>query len=396
MAATASIADIKLVSGDETASGSEIQRLGQLLSDMGSHIDKQMKLMESLAHLDRRALQGLGIESICGAVIKCLRLINPVGWSAVLVPSEFSDKHAQVFSSSKPGTTRSHRIAIDLSEIANDARDSAFRITDSGIMHALQACIVNAACGSCWCLPVFRGTDLKALIFTGTLPDADISAFQKSQLQQVAQRLAIAQSCVEREHELQRKAYVDEVTSLPNRRLINDRIGQEILSSIRDDVGGAVLFLDLDQFKKMNDSSGHLAGDKLLSLAGARIRRQIRRTDTVARIGGDEFVVLMPRIPGEAAPLRLARAILKSMSKPFQIDGSIHYLSCSIGVSCFPQDGRDAETVLKNADIAMYEAKEAGGAGFRFFGGPSSRECNQVPDSSSVRRRQRHLLYLRR
>ena len=161
-------------------------------------------------------------------------------------------------------------------------------------------------------------------------------------------------------------AYFDSLTNLPNRRLLQDRAEQALASAEREGKQVALLFIDLDHFKTINDSLGHSAGDKLLGEVAQRLQSCVRRMDTVARLGGDEFVVLLTEVTIEGAT-EVARKLIYRVARPCQIDTHELGVTPSIGISVFPQDGRDFESLLKHADTAMYRAKESGRNGYQFF-----------------------------
>jgi diguanylate cyclase (GGDEF)-like protein/PAS domain S-box-containing protein len=159
----------------------------------------------------------------------------------------------------------------------------------------------------------------------------------------------------------------DPLTGLPNRLLLNDRISQSIALARRQNRTIALMFLDLDNFKYVNDSLGHAIGDRLLESVSRRLVAGVRASDTVSRQGGDEFVILLPEIahPGDVA--KSARKLLLSLSIPHSVAGRDLHIDGSIGISVFPEDGQDAETLIKSADTAMYSAKESGRNNFQFF-----------------------------
>jgi diguanylate cyclase (GGDEF)-like protein/PAS domain S-box-containing protein len=159
----------------------------------------------------------------------------------------------------------------------------------------------------------------------------------------------------------------DPLTGLPNRLLLNDRLSQAIAQASRSSKLMAILFLDLDNFKLINDSLGHPTGDKVLQSVAARLLGCIRAPDTVSRQGGDEFVLLLHDVQHAEDPANTARRILKVLKEAHLIDGHQLHITTSIGISIFPIDGTDAATLLKNADTAMYQAKESGRENFRFF-----------------------------
>ena len=168
------------------------------------------------------------------------------------------------------------------------------------------------------------------------------------------------------EQDIHRLAYYDTLTGLPNRVLLKDRITQAIALADRNDGKLSVMFLDLDRFKFINDSMGHAAGDKLLQSVTKRLIGSVRETDTVARVGGDEFVVILQNTGSDGA-LVVAESIIKSISEPYSIEGQEVLSSTSIGIAIFPEDGRDIDTLTKNADISMYQAKKAGRNAVKLF-----------------------------
>jgi diguanylate cyclase (GGDEF)-like protein/PAS domain S-box-containing protein len=159
----------------------------------------------------------------------------------------------------------------------------------------------------------------------------------------------------------------DLITNLPNRLLLMDRIAQAISLAHRQRKSIAVLFLDLDRFKYINDSLGHAVGDKVLQSVSTRLLASVRGSDTVSRQGGDEFVILLSEIAYPEAAAVSAQKILSLINQPQAIDGHDLHINASIGISVYPEDGADAETLIKNADMAMYNAKEDGRNNFKFF-----------------------------
>ncbi|MEI8604527.1 EAL domain-containing protein [Pseudoalteromonas sp. B160] len=161
-------------------------------------------------------------------------------------------------------------------------------------------------------------------------------------------------------------AYFDELTGLPNRRLFNDRLTMALAAAHRNNDMLAVMFIDLDRFKEINDSLGHSAGDELLKMVAIRLQNVLCEGDTLARLGGDEFVVLC-EIDDISAVISLADQILNNLNTPFQLEGLEVGATASIGAAVYPDDGLDSETLLKHADIAMYRSKEVGRNSFQLF-----------------------------
>jgi diguanylate cyclase (GGDEF)-like protein/PAS domain S-box-containing protein len=179
------------------------------------------------------------------------------------------------------------------------------------------------------------------------------------------------------EAQIQEMAFSDMLTGLPNRLLLLERLRDTLARAHRDGSRLAVLFLDLDRFKPINDTMGHNMGDALLKAVAARLRDCVRASDTVARLGGDEFVVLLPEIRRELDATRAARDILARLSEPFVCEGHEMFTTLSVGIALYPRDGRDADTLLKSADMAMYVAKERGRDTYQFYSDDMNRAARE-------------------
>ncbi len=169
------------------------------------------------------------------------------------------------------------------------------------------------------------------------------------------------------EERIQRVAHHDSLTGLPNRLLFNDRLHQAISLAKRDSRRFALLYLDLDDFKRVNDTLGHIIGDELLKGVAERLQRQVRESDTVARIGGDEFTVILADLPRREDAETVAAKIIAALAVPFELGSAKQRvkIGSSVGIAVYPADGRDADALVKSADAAMYSAKQVGSA-FRF------------------------------
>jgi len=168
--------------------------------------------------------------------------------------------------------------------------------------------------------------------------------------------------------ELSHLAHHDFLTGLPNRVLLNDRLDQAIALARRHRVKMAVLYVDVDHFKQVNDSLGHAVGDLLLQEVSARLRASVRGSDTVSRQGGDEFVVVLREVSRSRDAARHAEKIRAALTAPYRLAPQHVVVTVSIGISLFPEDGQDADTLVRRADMAMYHVKEDGRNAYRFFG----------------------------
>jgi len=210
--------------------------------------------------------------------------------------------------------------------------DSSFHGLTTLVMLALSPIVIVAAERSVFLVPLLAVPMLGAYRATGIWLDKQY-----------------------REHQ----AMHDPLTALPNRRLFQDRIHQAILTRERMGETQAVMIIDLDRFKEVNDTLGHHVGDRLLQLIGPRLQAMLRRSDTIARLGGDEFAVLLPEVTDAAGAVVVADKLLKALEEPFVIDGLALDIEASIGIAMCPEHGEDVNALMQKADIAMYMAKEA-------------------------------------
>ncbi|MFZ1909060.1 MAG: PAS domain S-box protein, partial [Burkholderiales bacterium] len=186
-----------------------------------------------------------------------------------------------------------------------------------------------------------------------------------------AKMIGVSQDITERkrqEEEVRFLAYHDTLTGLPNRRLLDDRMRQAVYLAQRRDVRVAALLIDLDDFKQVNDALGHRAGDAVLREVAQRLSACMRKSDTLARQGGDEFVALLPDLQRESDCQFVAEKALRALEPEFRVEGRVFRIGASIGISIYPSDASDGETLLRNADVAMYRAKQLGRNQYRFYG----------------------------
>jgi diguanylate cyclase (GGDEF)-like protein/PAS domain S-box-containing protein len=222
---------------------------------------------------------------------------------------------------------------------------------------------------------VRQGTDVQ-LDFRVVWPDGSIhwianrAQVHRNPEGHAVRMVGVAMDITDRKLAEQRIAHMahhDALTGLPNRVLLRDRIQQAIAQAHRNGTQLAVLFIDLDRFKMINDSLGHQLGDRLLQSVASRILVCVREGDTVSRVGGDEFVIVIPEIEAASDASAVASKILEVLAASFHLHGNDLHVAASIGISLYPSDGSDAETLMRNADTAMYHAKDSGRANFQFF-----------------------------
>ncbi len=221
---------------------------------------------------------------------------------------------------------------------------------------------------SCWSVPIVsaNGGVLGTLSLIGPTPRAATEA-DRQLLESVCRLAAVAIDHRELTDKLTHQAQHDALTGLPNRLLFHDRLSQALAQAHRNGQKVAVIYMDLDRFKHINDTMGHSAGDALLRQAAARLDNCVRRSDTLARLGGDEFTVVLAELDDPRDAMRAAKNIVEAMRLPYTVEGRELFVTISLGISLFPEDGDDSETLMVNADVAMYRAKELGRDNFQWF-----------------------------
>jgi len=237
------------------------------------------------------------------------------------------------------------------------APDSARARDRVAARHGMRSAVV---------VPVIAGAHRMALEFFSRAPmliDGEVEGFLRSIARQLAQYLRRQQA----ESTLRHSACHDSLTGLANRTLLQERLLHAIQRAAREGKHVAVLFLDLDRFKHINDGLGHSAGDMVLRTCADRLRESVRKNDTVARFGGDEFVVVLEGLNSTADILAPLTLVMSRFRLPFSVNGRELSTAASIGISVYPENGRDAETLLMNADAAMYRAKEQGPGRYCFY-----------------------------
>ena len=230
---------------------------------------------------------------------------------------------------------------------------------DFAAQHGLRAC---------WSTPIISQRGQVLGTFGMYYREARSPVPAEMRLADIATRMAgLAIERKEAEERISFMAHHDMLTGLPNRTLLQDRINQAILQAKHLRKSVAVLFIDLDYFKHINDSLGHPVGDKVLKMAAQRLQQCLRRDDSLARLGGDEFIITLPDLDDVNDAAVVSRKVLDALHVPFAVDTHELHVSCSIGISLYPADGIDAEVLMRTADIAMYHAKGTGRGNYQFF-----------------------------
>lgn len=335
----------------DLASSGEFTSLGRAFNEMTEQLEHSLKSSQSVADIDRLILSSADLETVLRKVLLSARSIR--GEIMLILRPDIDSNALTTYRLDK------HRLvegSVGLLEVSDDS----LRDIDGYEQVAARICGENV-----WvCLAIeTAGVISGALVATG---ESAPKTVEVQQLGELSDRLSVAITNIQRSDSLYQKAHFDDLTGLINRHAFEDRLREQISRSWRGEKG-AVMFIDLDDFKKVNDTEGHKAGDRLLIEISKRLATALREVDTIARLGGDEFAVIVPGCDDEKSVSDLCERIIQSLTKPIIVDRIEHTVGASIGVALFPDDGQVVEELVMKADSAMYRAKETGRARFAFF-----------------------------
>ncbi|HEV7986813.1 MAG TPA: EAL domain-containing protein [Steroidobacteraceae bacterium] len=364
-----------------------------------SAVEQRIGAQARLAQIDRLLLENMDVEQALDAVLPRICAVTSTHVAAVLLIDRNAPGHARSFIGGADGADYPvTRIPLEPGVIASLTRDvnglsvseaDAERHVFLAPLHALGATYFHI-----W--PIGVHEQITAILSVGSRGTSALPQAQTVFGAQCAERLRIALSNRARDEQLYRQAHFDSLTALPNRLLFRDRLSQELANTADGSQRGAVLYVDLDHFKKVNDSVGHSAGDQLLTIVAQRLRSCVKDGDTVARLGGDEFTVILRHLVSVDTASEIAQRIIDTVQRPVSIAGRDQFVRASIGITLFPDDGNTIEDLMRNADLAMYQAKDGGRSRAVFFDRMMARA--QVPLARSglfraLRRREFSLYY---
>ena len=348
----------------------EFGLLAQALNTMAGRLGQQIGTLRALSEIDQEILSRVDLAEIIERVQARLQTLWPDSVSGMVVfdpmAADFGIVHLYA---GEGGVTAKLPTRLEpwlLERLARDYDGMWFDVGGAELPDFLTM-MVNSGAQRILVLPIFWQDKVNGLLAIGLKEVREFSAEQVRRARELGNRIGVALAAHARDEELKYRANHDSLTGLPNRALLLERLNQEMAHARRSGRQLALLFMDLDRFKNINDILGHDAGDRLLCEVAERLSSCTREGDTVARLGGDEFVVLLPGLGEPQQAVRLAAEMIAVLKEPFIIDGGDNYVGVSIGVSIFPDDGSLASELLKKADMAMYRAKATGRGRIVFF-----------------------------
>jgi diguanylate cyclase (GGDEF)-like protein len=383
----------------EAESGDEARSLVDEFNLAAMSLEEQFNALETLGEVDRLLLGTAELEQVLDAMLTRVQTVTRCHCVGITLCDADAPQRARVFLAAAgladlPVT----RVALDGDMLATLASEHAgltiARCED--VRHSFLKPLKDLGSEFFWVWPVSTGTRVEAILAVGyaEAPAADPQVPRYGA--QFAGRLAVALTKNARDEQLYRQAHYDPLTALPNRLLFRDRLAQELANATAGLARGALLYIDLDHFKRVNDSVGHAAGDQLLQVTAQRLRACVKETDTVARMGGDEFTVILRNIADPDAARSVAMRVTQALQMPVNVADRDHYVRASIGITLFPEDGASIDELMRNADTAMYRAKDLGRGRLVFFDRSMAARQPAVLESGlhrALRRREFSLFY---
>ncbi len=353
-------------------SDDEFQELANSFNTMTSQLSQKINALTTLSDIDHLILSNPEIEHIITTILNRIHKIVTTDFVSITVLDSASDSVAQsylcnrlTYETESPEIERTN-FTLNNKNLFLAHKDHKYIDIKNDKTKYLNHLNSRGASYVC-AFPIHYENRLKAVINLGLKRFRKLKLEDIKQVRDIADRLAVALATTERDIKLYQQAHFDALTKLPNRELFADRLSQEIIHAHSEEHKVALLFIDLDRFKQVNDSLGHLVGDKLLQKTAERLNSCVRETDTVARLGGDEFTLIISNINSPKDASAIAENALKKLAEPLTINGHEIFINASIGIAIYPDDGTTVDKLLRNADAAMYRAKEQGRGQHQFF-----------------------------
>lgn len=370
---TRQIAEQNFTEPVQIESGDEFEELADSFNSMAARLERQFGTLSTMAEIDRLILSTTDADYIVETLLRRLHDVVPCRTVCVAVLDD--DGNTAKVSVNRDGainTIETVTRVLNRDELValQNGPPHWFIDSDDPIPGYLDS-FANEETRHILVLPVVLKDGLAAIIAIGIEDRSDFTEEDIGRVREIADRTAVALSNVAWEEKLYHQAHYDALTDLPNRVLLRDRLDQAMSRASREGRSVAVLFLDLDRFKSINDSLGHVAGDEFLKEMASRLTQNLRDGDSVVRFGGDEFIIVVPDIPSDIHIIstisKICENVLAAIIEPFSLEGHEVKISGSVGVSLFPQDADNFDDLLKNADTAMYHAKAQGRDNYQFY-----------------------------
>ncbi len=354
----------------EVRSDDEFGRLAASFNSMAERLGGEFAALLTLADIDQAILSRLDLDRVIETVVLRMRDVVPADYVSIAIVDRNAPAMVRIYS-------RDQR-----NEGAVELERCAFSTDDTGVLLAYPdglwldraqavtpylAPVARLGAASLLVLPIILQDAVVGTVVLGFTRAAMLSDEERARARNLGDRVGVAFATAAKDEQLFYQANYDALTALPNRLYFRDQLARRFAQAQRDPQPFALLFIDLDNFKRINDREGHAVGDDVLRQTAERLKQCVRETDTVTRLGGDEFTIILPQIRSARDSESVAAHVIESMAAPFVVAGSEQFLNASIGIAIYPADGASADELLRNADTAMYRAKESGRGRYVYF-----------------------------
>jgi diguanylate cyclase (GGDEF)-like protein len=342
----------------------------EALAVTATSIQDQLRVLETLAEIDRLLLGSASLEQVLDAMLSRMQTLTRCHAVGITLRDDDAPRRGRVYvAAAGHHDLPVSRVALDrdmLATLAAEPQGLTIARCERA-RHSFLRPLKDRGAEVFWVWPVMVAGRIEAILAAGFTETPAAGLRQSRCGGELAARLAAALSRAAREERLYREARFDPLTELPNRLLFRDHLSREIAGRDGGVARGALLYIDLDDFKRVNDGFGHGVGDHLLTVVAQRLRACVKEGDLVARLGGDEFTIVLREVRDADAAGAVAERVAQTLRQPIHIGAAEHRVSASIGVTVFPDDGAGLEDLVRNADTAMYRAKEGGRGCIMYF-----------------------------
>jgi diguanylate cyclase (GGDEF)-like protein len=325
-------------------------------------LEKRMRALASLNDIDRMLLESAELESCLDQLLDRICRITACDAAMLALLDPDATDRGRAYLAAGGARAAVSRITLDallLSQLAHEQSGLTVARLEPG-RHSVLEPLREQGAEFYWLWPVVSQGKMVAVLAVGYRSTPQVAADVARYGTECAARIGVSFSNSVRGEQLYRQAHFDPLTALPNRLLFRDRLAQQLSSAADGRERGALLYVDLDHFKKINDTVGHAAGDQVLQIVAQRLRACVKEDDTVARLGGDEFTIILRAVDTAECAARIAARVIASLEEAVNLGGRDYFVRASIGVTLFPDDGTALDELMRNADLAMYRAKEDG------------------------------------
>ena len=348
----------------------EFETLTNSFNAMTSRLGKQIHALTIQSEIDQLILSNPNIETVLLMLSKRIPNIAPCEFIGITLADKTDPEAGWVYLSH---VDSKHKPRLEKIALPSSEKKKLLELGDTFIVnlqneswHHLDY-LKSQGVTRVQVFPILLQEKLAAIVSLGYRKKLLLNNDDIEHVRNLTDRLAVALATADRDEKLYRQAHYDILTNLPNRQLLDDRLEQHIIHAHRENQMIGLLYIDLDRFKNINDTLGHSVGDKLLQQTAERLKKCVREADTVSRLGGDEFIIILSHIADPKDASIIAEHIITRISEPYHINTHEIFITPSIGITLYPIDGTNTEALLKHADAAMYRAKESGRGKYMFF-----------------------------